>query len=983
MQLHPSVDVDTTDDSPDSPDRQNLTQVRRRFLRINADRLQRTRLSLNHQQDNFLTALPLLFHCNHPMLPGFVSHNTVAGICGHKPDKTEINCGKALARSFHLAGGYHGDDIWAIFLMGSVGTLAQSSHSDFDIWLCHKPGLERAALQELEQKCQRISQWAKTLRLDVHFFLMDNEAFRAGAQLNLDAESSGSAQRFLLLDEFYRTALHLAGRLPLWWFIPASQEANYDERARELLHKRFLQPESVLDFGPVSRIPDGEFIGAGIWQLYKAIGSPYKSALKLLLLEAYVHAYPAITPLALDYKQLVYGRDLPINDLDPYLLVYRRIARYLEEDGDQNRRIARYLEENGDQNRRIARYLEEDGDQNRLELARRCLYFKVNKTLSRAPAQRSESWQRELMGHLTQEWGWSADYLKLLDQRSAWKALQVKEERNQLVQALNHSYQMLLDFVQRSGAARSISTTELHELGRKLQAAFERRPGKLEWINPGISKDISEAALGFTEAKTIENDSRKEAIVWQVYAWEGDTKVLLRQTDSPVELLFWCYANRIIEGHVRLETGEAPSTSESQLRRTLGRLQQWLPLPLPPAPHEVFKRQAVPTHALMLINVAAETPSPFGGQVHRLSSNSDALRYGGMEENLVASIDLLVRNSWQELTCQRFSGKHALLLAMQAYLSLCLPGTHQAPPQLEIDCLGTAHTTLIAQRVRQWFHEIAACYYSGNRPPATRYLFALADRLYSLQFQGPKLILLNHKDLTQLQHYLGEAQRRYSPIVVDSYALHNHPIKLIARRISARAMHVFFQRQPTYMDIYVVDERGSLVRFQGEFTPKLNAIHSLHVFLRAVLRRLDDPQHREMGSDFGVHPIEFHELREDAQHHLSLMPRVISPEATETHPLALLARVRCNEQNQFEYDFECERQSFTWAQFKHDVFYAMAQYILSRRQNDERYPVFVTDLDLDQCREQLSSTRELQISHYLRVKVDLELKLSAAVRALK
>jgi adenylate cyclase class 1 len=951
MQFHPAVQPGPLEDTPD---RQNLAALRKRFVRANSDRLHRTRMALNHRQDIFLCALPLLFHCNHPVLPGFVSHSTPAGISGFKPGKADLNYAKAIARSFCLSGGYYGEDIWSIFLMGSVGTLAQSSHSDFDIWLCHRPGLSQTALQELEQKCQRISKWAKTLRLDVHFFLMDCDGFRAGTQLALDTESSGSAQRLLLLDEFYRTALLLAGRQPLWWFVSAAQELDYDREARELLDRRFIRPNTVLDFGPVVPIPDGEFIGAGIWQLYKAIGSPYKSALKLLLLEAYVHDYPRIAPLALEHKSHIHAADCRIDELDPYVMVYRRIERYLTAQGDMSR----------------------------LELARRCLYFKVNRPLSRPSVQRARSWQHQLLESLVAEWGWTPDYLRLLDQRGEWKALQVKEERNQLVNALNHSYGMLLDFAQRSRAARSISAEELNELGRKLQASFERRPGKLDWINPGISKDISEPALALVESRAVDNDNRNATGVWQVFAWAENERVLLRQTESPVELLFWCHINGIIDGHARLDVSQAPTTSESQMRRTLARLRQWLPLPMTAPLQDAFKRPAAPTHVLLLLNVAAETPSPFGTHVHRLSNNSDALRYGGMEENLVASVDMLTRNSWQELSCQRFTGGSALLQALQTYLTLCLPGTHQAPPQLEIDCLGAAHATLIAQRVRQWFHEIAACYYGGTRPAATRYLFTLAGRFYSLQFQGPKLIVLTHKDVEQLIHYLGEAQPRYSPIVVDSYALHNHPLKLITRRASSRAVHVFFQRQSHYLDLYVVDERGSLVQFQADHTPKLNTLHSLYSFLRNTLPHVGDEESRAMSGDFGIHPIEFHELRADEQQHLSLAPRVITPKADRQPTLNLTARATCNDQGQFEYDFYCEQQAFTWAQLRQDVFYATAHYILSRREHGERYPVFINHLNLDACREQLSSSRDLQLSHYLRIKIDLERRLSSALKAL-
>src|SRR5690606_34483537 len=103
-------------------------------------------------------------------------------------------------------------------------------------------------------------------------------------------------------------------------------------------------------------------------------------------------------------KQRIYEREQAIDDLDPYLLVYRRIEHYLKGEGDPDR----------------------------LELVRRCLYFKVNKPLSRAPSKHGKSWQRELLERLTREWGWTHDYIRLLDQRREWKALQVREERNQL-----------------------------------------------------------------------------------------------------------------------------------------------------------------------------------------------------------------------------------------------------------------------------------------------------------------------------------------------------------------------------------------------------------------------------------------------------------------------------------------------------------------------------------------------------------------------
>jgi adenylate cyclase class 1 len=50
---------------------------------------------------------------------------------------------------------------------------------------------------------------------EVHFFLIDSEEFIQGASSPLSSESSGQTQHYLLLEEFYRTALFIAGRTPL------------------------------------------------------------------------------------------------------------------------------------------------------------------------------------------------------------------------------------------------------------------------------------------------------------------------------------------------------------------------------------------------------------------------------------------------------------------------------------------------------------------------------------------------------------------------------------------------------------------------------------------------------------------------------------------------------------------------------------------------------------------------------------------------
>ena len=86
--------------------------------------------------------------------------------------------------------------------MGSSGTIAHSEESDFDIWLCYDPKLNREQLEKLQQKAQGIEKWAGELGLEIHFFLINPEEFRQGGASELSSESSGSAQHILLLDDF-------------------------------------------------------------------------------------------------------------------------------------------------------------------------------------------------------------------------------------------------------------------------------------------------------------------------------------------------------------------------------------------------------------------------------------------------------------------------------------------------------------------------------------------------------------------------------------------------------------------------------------------------------------------------------------------------------------------------------------------------------------------------------------------------------------
>ena len=386
-----------------------LQQLRGRFLSVNQGRLARAMEGLAPRQQALLNLLALFFHINHPLLPGYVSDCTPAGVSGYEPDATTLAAARHLIRDFSCSMGNScpSQPIHGLFLMGSLGTLAQTDQSDMDVWICLAPDLSDAAVSALRKKCRRLEAWATSQGCEAHFFLID-------AQLRND-EGDEPRQR-LLLDEFYRTAIWLAGRTPLWWWVPVHEEARYAEFAGGLLDVRAVGRNETIDLGHLAHIAPGEFLGAGLWQLFKGIESPYKSLLKLLLIEVYASEHPQVNCLSLDFKQSVYANQLDLDELDPYVVVYRRIERYLKGRAELQR----------------------------LELVRRSLYLKVGHKLSNGDT--GMQWQRRLLKRLTREWGWDEQHLAMLDNRSQWQAQQISHERRALARELSVSYRSLRQF---------------------------------------------------------------------------------------------------------------------------------------------------------------------------------------------------------------------------------------------------------------------------------------------------------------------------------------------------------------------------------------------------------------------------------------------------------------------------------------------------------------------------------------------------------
>jgi adenylate cyclase class 1 len=947
-------------------DRKRLKTLSNYFLAINQERLQRAREALPARHRQFLDQLPMLFHVNHPMLPGYVSHQTPAGLSDYNPDKTAITRTQQLARSFT----YHRQpamerNIHSLFLIGSCGSIGHSRGSDLDIWVCHAPTISAIEHQLLKQKTDAISQWASTLGLEAHFFLMEGEQFRSGQRQQLDAEDCGSSQHALLLDEFYRSGLLVAGRFPLWWIIPSSEDKNYDNYANTLRNKRYISADASVDFGTIDQIPAGEFIGAGVWQLYKAIDSPYKSVLKLLLTEAYAAEYPKVKTLSQQFKQAVHDEQLNIDELDPYVMIYRKLESYLLKRKEYKR----------------------------LELVRRCFYFKVGLRLSFASPNRRQSWQWQLMEKLTREWQWPREHIHNLDTRKQWKVGKVIEEQKALVRELTNSYRFLKDFAQRNQVAALIHSEEMTVLGRKLYAAYERRAGKVEWINPDIAGQLTEENLCFYLAE----NSHSNQPTWVVGRDFTSNKKLpadkhgIKQSDSLLSLLTWCHYNGLYDAQTRITVKES---NHQVTAFELGNLARHLSQQLPQAKqygdassaqHNRFKTPQRTTHIQLYINVGIDPMAAMQKQgIVRLSNQIDSLGYSGLRENLVANIEQISVNSWGEISCRQYEGNNALIRCLRDYLLMIPPGSDQRLPQLEVQCFCPQRAEAIRQRVEILFRDVIACYYSGTRPTNTRYLLEVQREFYLLQFIDNKPNFECVGSYLSLLQRLGQAQQAYSPIELDRYCLKDSVLAAICQHSSANNIQVFFQPKGESADIFIIDELGSLNTYSADFHNEKELLLPLQQFLNSILFRRQS-EATELLSYYGQRPpaIEFYRLSNFAGKPATkpcALNEQLDPQ--QRYFFNVQAIAQRDQRGKISFNIYCDQQEFLALEYGEDLYNAVARFILSRRRSRERYPCFITDLDLSHCADLASGNnpnQPTQTIHYLQHKQTLEKALNAAL----
>ncbi len=504
-----------------------IQELRSAFDAYNVNRVYLATLNFSENEENFFRAVPVLLHYAVDVLgcPSTAPH----GICSFNPQSLHLEAFNHLfPKSKQLETKSANNPIHMLSLMGSLGTVAQTEKSDFDyVALINKKKLSDKELTELNQKVSIIEKWAMDeLSIEVHFFMQDIVDFRENRFGLTDTESAGSAGGKLLKDEFYRTAIIISGKRPLWWITPTGMpEEEFKDYKEELPLLIGDKANDYLDIGHILHIEPKEFYGAALWHMSKFLNSPYKSLLKMALLESYIFN-PEDSLLCEKLKTLILepGKDGRIPD--PYVMMCERVTND---------------------------FLMKGVPENEIRIVQAAFLLKTGVTsedlkelLSNPITDLSD--KQSVISRLLKQWNWSANDLNLLSENILGRDNKFFLSEKVSGFLLN-AYKRVSDWLKQSGIKSNlISEEDLTVLGRKLFTFFDKKPGKIPFLLPGQTPKEPPECITIVFDKLSGKTPKWCLFDFHLYGTESHD---LRNISQPVatfssltEVLVWTVINR-------------------------------------------------------------------------------------------------------------------------------------------------------------------------------------------------------------------------------------------------------------------------------------------------------------------------------------------------------------------------------------------------------------------------------------------------------
>ena len=730
--------------------------------RYNAFRLAQVEAVLTYEQVQVMSLLPLLFHVNDPHLPGYIDTTIPFGFHDFNDQQAALSC-QFFGLHMPILTSNKMVDLLGLYTMGSVGSMGfHAQQSDVDVWVVVADHVAPSSITKLQQKCERIIEFAHRYQFPLHCYVIQPRQFIQHRLGKMDLDHSGSAERWLLLDEFYRTHLRLAGGWVLWWL---------DEN-----HCEAYDSPTVLTMGHIDCLSAYEYFTAALWQLYKGIDAPHKALLKILLLESYVVDYPTPPFLSRDLWQSLQQQPWSAS-LDPYWQLLQRLTQYLTHRNQPER----------------------------LHMVRCCFYLKSGVRLTTVAP--TSDWRVSTLQDLVQAWGWDDVTLSWLDSCESWDITQVQQFNQALYRLLMSSYYELLQFSSQYDLNQNVRFDELNLITRKLHTMYSQEVSRIHRLHPLWVIDLATPTLYFYQNE----DGQVGVSVPTPHAVEPIELVTLQTT---VAAVFWACLNGLVTANIGWHLPE--HRQQVCLPQLIDFFQKGAPLVIN-AGLDALKYPWYYHRVLCIVNFERDPTQQLTMQDGLLNFwSSNFLSYGRQFHNLIGSIDLCMQNSWGEWHHFHYAGVTALL---DASVQLMQGAVSERELDLQVLCLSKYKQRSITTFVLfSFIQSLSLHQQTRQRHLMSVQRFLIGNQPYAMFFERKQVTYQNMNDtkglLKRLSH--GRIERL---LMVDNANTSKHQQMLnVVDDFSVLGLIQYFIYQ-NWQDqaqglVFIVDAANQIIEYE-------------------------------------------------------------------------------------------------------------------------------------------------------------------------
>jgi len=735
-----------------------------KFNQMKVDRFQQLFASSNIKR--VINSIPALLSMNDRKVPGFIDGRCPCGISGYTADAEVLRFIKARFGTDSVP--VKGDSfIEMLAVMGSVGTIAYNKKSDFDYWACiDRKKTDDKGLRCFSKKIEEVQKWAeKEAGVEVHIFINDVHNLKQNIFAEDDDEGFGSTVGAVLKDEFFRSSIIVAGKIPFWWVVPKFvDDSEYNKIFNHIPEEE--REQKFVDIGNLFKISKEDFLGAALFQLIKAIGNPFKSILKIGILERYLFSDESTLLLSQKVKTAILRDDITATILDSYLLMFNEVYKYYEE----------VL-----------------SDKSLLVILRQNLYLKIDPQLSKYLALKDKKnlpYKVVVMFKVIHEWGWGIDEIRDLDDFESWDYNRIIQFWNYIKKFMLLSYQKISRQMPTMNLQNKISESDFKLLSSKLKANFSIEPDKIE--NFITFKDTPNEPYLY-----IEPDTRNvKDNGWRVYKkvridnGKNEREIAIKSEDDLVKLLAWCSINQVYEptfSRLYIDSGYN-HISKSLITELLNKI------------FEMFNSEKV------------HLGNKFYLQNPRTYKNMIIMNFSDSKASTVASFYHLYMNTWGETFLKHYTNPSDLVMIFSKILKDG-PLNNRSFDEFCYFVSPDPHKKLY-KSIEKTFRNAYDFFVSGKQYVKQRLMISIDNNLVCATKEDKEISVASFTSDIEMLSYVSQRPFRYPDNRI--YSEDNFDLMLIDEIYGKRSnsnITLVFEEKQKYSMVYVMDENGNLFTF--------------------------------------------------------------------------------------------------------------------------------------------------------------------------